>query len=274
MQPLIKHLEMCETVSDLALDYLRLFLNPNESPIELIEAVLRCFLKYGNEKASLLLCLFTKTTKGEPFLKDPLSSLFLQAKQKKAVSLFRILLLIIQCRNQNKFPNYNDAGILFIKTNQNVPLFIAEVLKYGDLSSFSGIAWLFLQIQIDPAFVDRIDEFTILHLFSQKFKEVKHPIALKLGAAAFAKIAEIKFSSSFTTVVQTLLKTLSLKENLDPSSNSSSSSSDCIKALSVLAHHKELKGIFTLYKTEELLRPFRNQSDLKDYIIKIENAIL
>ena len=60
---------------------------------------------------------------------------------------------------------------------------------------------------------------------------------------------------------------------MDPSSESSSSS-DCIKALSVLARHKELKGVFSLYKTNELLKPFQKQSDLKDYIIKIENAIL
>lgn len=271
IQPLIRHLDINEVISDLALDYLKVFLNPKDSSLELIMSILKAYLKFGNEKASLLLCQITSCTKGEHFIRDPLSMLFLQSKQKKAVSLFRILLLIIKSRQYNRQTYEKDPGILFIKNNQYIPAFITEALCFGDLSTFSGVSWIFLEIHLDHVFVSKMDETGILHLLSQKFKEVKHPIALKLGAAAFAKIAEIKFSSSFTTVVQTLLKTLSMKENMD---TLSSSYSDCIKALSVLALHKELKGIFTLYKTTELLKPFQNQSELKDYIMKIENAIL
>ncbi|OHT16321.1 hypothetical protein TRFO_41893 [Tritrichomonas foetus] len=220
-----------------------------------IEILLKSFYKFGNEKTLLILCNIANNTNGEPFAKEPISSLLFQEKQNKAASLFRILLIIAKS-------NFNHN---FIKNNPDIPSFLAEAIRNGDLSTYSGAVWLISTVNIDAKFVDSIDQFAVLHLLSQRLKEVKDPPILKLSSLAFSKIAELKYSTSFGSVAQTFLKQLEAKSYV---------SNECIKALSVLSLHKELKGIFTLYNVLDLIKSYENQESLKDYICKIKNAVL
>ena len=257
----LKHLKIDSFVSDCALDYIQSFYTDFTPDFE--SRILQSFISFNNEKAVLLLCKIQQS-KNNVFLDEKIINIIFQTKKNKATSLFKAILTsvkIIEKEKNNKEQNYLNI----IKEHPNFPVFLSEILKHGDLSTFSGIIWLLLLINVDHNFIDKLDNYAILHLLSQRFKDVKNPQIIKLGCCLFSTISEIRYSTSFSSVVQTLVKHI---DNNGPASN------ECIKALSVLSLHKELKSVFNLYNVSSKLASFIHQDELKDYIYKIDNAIL
>jgi hypothetical protein len=205
----------------------------------------------GSDKPLLLLCDLAAEN-AAPVIEC--AAKWLSATKSHAVRWLPLLLVISQSPE-------NSKGLLRSKL---LSPFISEALKYGATDSFAAVCCFLNRVEISKVFWQELDKAAIFHLLSQKLKIATEPLALRLAADAFRKLASVNYSSGFGVVVQFLLKKATEHREVAP---------ECIRALAQLVKHKELKSVFRLFNAIQTLEQFKLHLELAETIELIALAL-
>jgi hypothetical protein len=241
-----RHLRSGGQLSECASDLIR-----RHRELAVADTLIDACMVAASDKAILLLCDIAAT---DPRAVVECAPRWLSATKGHAVRWLPLLLVISQER---------DCAQALVQ-HRGLSPFISEALKYGAADAFAAICCFLNRVEISKPFWQQLDKAAIFHLLSQKLKTAVEPLALKLAAEAFAKLAAVSYSSGFGVVVRFLLKKASeVREATDA----------CVLALGELVKHDELKSVFRLFNAVETLEPFQAEPNIAETVMFIGESL-
>jgi len=235
VQIVLQHLSIDFDVSNVAHEYLRR--HPPSQNYDLVaKSIINSFLMFQNERGILLLCSYAKYI---PFsmtlVSNQISSLWLNTFGPNTIAFLKVLVVAFNTLQKNSL----------LMEIALIPHFISELLKTGDIDSFVVVCWLLSKSDIDIDFANSLDSLATLHLLAQRLKESKDPISIQYASILFSKLAPVKYSRSYGSVVQCLIRNLN---------QSKYAIDDCINALWSFVQYEELKQVFVICSAENVIK--------------------
>ena len=240
---LLSHMErsmdLCDCVCDVLVKDLSRFLSR-----EVVVALIQAYLKFGVEKACLLLC---KIAEANPQGMLDLSPSWLLAKEHKSLGSFKILIIIAKALN----------ALDQLCANPLVIDLLLEVLKTGSSEGFTCVCWFLLSLSSISDLWQVLENSGLLHQLAQCLKSTTGTAPVKFAAKLVRKVARIGYSTSYSVVVQVLI---------DHLNESQDAARECLTALAQLVQYNQLKRVFTLFHAEEVIDKYRSRTDLEEVV--------
>ena len=241
---------------EISLEFFRsVFLNDiNDIEIakKIVIILFNVFSKSRSQNASLLLFYFaSKSLYSSIFLDVEVQNEILTISDDLATDIFPLFILMLKI----------DPKIFL---NNLVSQFIASILKYGDLHSFSVLCYLISNYDLPPASIKKYEQKGIISMICERTKNTDNLNVINYVSKALVKFIPYSFFSDYEIIITKLVEQIKYY---------GAKAYPCLIALSMLSEYNQIIPLLISLDLDKYLSKFFSLKDSVKYVQSLESKI-